>query len=51
MVALLLFLLLVAILFGLGAALHVLWIIAIIALLLWLVGFLFRPGRGRWYYW
>ncbi len=51
MIALLLFLLLVAILFGLGAAVHLLWILAVIALILWVVGFLFRPRGGRWYYW
>lgn len=48
---LILFLLLVAILFGVGAAIHFLWIIAVVALILWLAGFLLRPGGGRWYYW
>lgn len=52
MLALLLFLLLVVVMFGLGAAVHVLWIIAVIALVLWLVGFLVRPRGGRrWFYW
>jgi hypothetical protein len=51
MVALLLFLLLVAILFGAGAAFHALWWVAIIALVLWAVGFLARPAGGRWYRW
>lgn len=51
MLALLLFLVLVALLFGVGIAVHVLWIIAVIALILWLVGFLFRPRGGRWFYW
>jgi steroid 5-alpha reductase family enzyme len=52
MIALLLFLLLIAILFGAGAALHTLWWVAIIALALWLVGFAVRPrAGGRWYYW
>ena len=51
MVALVLFLLLVAILFGAGTALHALWWIAIIALAFWLVGFVARPGGRRWYYW
>jgi len=46
LIALLLFLLLVAVLFGLGAAVHLLWIIAVIALILWVVGFLFRPRGG-----
>lgn len=52
----LLALLVVLILFGLGFTLHVLWWIAIIALVVWLLGFLFRGGTGigarrRWYYW
>jgi hypothetical protein len=51
MAALLVVLLLVAILFGAGVAIHALWWIAIIALALWLVGFLAHPGGGRWYYW
>lgn len=51
MVALLLFLLLVAILFGIGAAAHLLWWIAIVLLVIWAVGFLARPGGRRWYYW
>jgi hypothetical protein len=51
-VALLLFLILVAILFGAGIAVHMLWWIAIIALALWVLGFLVRPSGGRrWYYW
>ena len=50
MIALLLFLVVVAILFGAGVALHALWWIAIIALAIWLVGFFARPG-GRWYRW
>ncbi|MBV8196109.1 MAG: hydrophobic protein [Candidatus Dormibacteraeota bacterium] len=51
MAALILFLLLVALLFGVGAAVHALWIVAIIALAIWLIGFAFRPHGGRWYYW
>ena len=53
MAPLVVFLLLVALLFGAGAAVHTLWWIAVIALALWLVGFVARPssGRGRWYYW
>jgi hypothetical protein len=51
-VPLLLFLVVVILLFGVGAAVHALWWIAIVALVLWLVGFAVRPGgRGRWYYW
>jgi hypothetical protein len=44
-------LLLVVVLFGAGSVLHVLWWAAAIALGLWLVGFLVRPGGGRWYRW
>jgi hypothetical protein len=52
MVPLLLFLVVVVLLFGAGAALHALWWIAIIALVLWLAGFAVRPGgSGRGYYW
>lgn len=42
---LLLTLLVVAVLFGIGFAVHVLWWIAIAALVLWLVGFFL--GRGE----
>lgn len=51
MVPLLLFLLLVAILFGVGAAVHTIWWIAVIAFALWIVGFAARPAGGRWYRW
>ena len=40
---------------GLGFAIHVLWWIALIVLVIWLVGFLVRVGEGgsrsRWYRW
>jgi len=49
--AVLLVLLLIAILFGLGFLVKALFWLAIIALALWVVGFLVRPGGGRWYYW
>ncbi|MER7108127.1 MULTISPECIES: hypothetical protein [Streptomyces] len=56
MVPLLLVLLLALILFGAGFALKVLWWVAAIVLVVWLVGFLVRPAghggaRGRWYRW
>ena len=57
MVPLVLVLLLVLILFGAGFALKALWWIAVILLILWLLGFVFRGGagdggaRGRWYRW
>jgi membrane protein YdbS with pleckstrin-like domain len=51
-------LIIVLILGGLGFAIHVLWWIAIAALIIWLLGFLVRVGEGaassrrrRWYYW
>jgi hypothetical protein len=53
-------LLLAIILGGLGFAIHVLWWIALVVLVIWLVGFLFRAaegagsgraGRARWYRW
>jgi hypothetical protein len=45
-------LLLVLLLGGLGFALHVLWIVAAVALVLWLVGFAVRgTDGGRWYRW
>jgi hypothetical protein len=55
MALILLVLLLALILGGLGFVLHVLWWIALVVLLLWLLGFLVRVGegasRGRWYRW
>jgi hypothetical protein len=46
-------LLLALILGGAGFALHALWIIAGIVLVVWLLGFLVRTaeGGGRWYRW
>jgi hypothetical protein len=56
MLPLLLVLLLVLILFGAGFALKALWWIAVILLILWVLGFVFRGAgasgtRGRWYRW
>jgi cell division protein FtsW (lipid II flippase) len=55
MALILLILLLAILLFGLGFAVHVLWWIALIVLVVWLLGFLVRVGeggsRGRWYRW
>jgi hypothetical protein len=51
-IPLLLVLLLVLILFGAGFALDILWILAVILLVLWLVGFFVRGVEGaRWYRW
>lgn len=45
-------LLLALLLGGLGFAVHMLWWIALIVLILWILGFLFRGGSGRrWYRW
>jgi hypothetical protein len=45
-------LLLALLLGGLGFAVHVLWWIALVVLVLWIAGFLFRGGpRRRWYRW
>ncbi len=54
MAVVLIALLVVLILGGLGFALHVLWWLALIALALWLLGFVFRAGgreRRGWYRW
>ena len=57
MVALIVLLLILAIFGGLGFAAHILWIILIVALVLWLVGFLIGGAeagvgrRRRWYRW
>ena len=51
MLALLLVLLLALLLFGAGFALKVLWILAVIVLVLWLIGFLARGPEARWYRW
>jgi len=56
MVPILLVLLLVLILFGAGFIVKVLWWIAVVALVVWLLGFLMRHttgtgGRSRWYRW
>ncbi|QMU78119.1 hydrophobic protein [Streptacidiphilus sp. PB12-B1b] len=50
--ALLLVLLLALILGGAGFAIHILWWVAIVVLVLWALGFVFRgSGGGRWYRW
>ncbi|GAA3882019.1 hypothetical protein GCM10023084_38700 [Streptomyces lacrimifluminis] len=56
MVPILLVLLLALILFGAGFAVEILWWIALIVLVVWLLGFLVRGtnasgSRGRWYRW
>jgi hypothetical protein len=55
MVALIVLVLLLLLLGGgglLGSALHFLWILLIIGLVLWVLGFFVRAAEGsRWYYW
>jgi hypothetical protein len=52
MLALLLVLLLILLLFGGGFAWSVLWFIAVVVLILWLIGFFVRGAEGaRWYRW
>ena len=57
MVALIVLLLILALFGGLGFAAHILWIVLIVALVLWLIGFLVggaEAGIGRrrhWYRW
>ena len=55
MVAVIVLILLLLLLGGgglLGSALHFLWILLVIGLILWILGFFVRgSGGGRWYYW
>jgi hypothetical protein len=58
MAIILIALIVVLILGGLGFLIHVLWWLALAALVIWLVGFLLRvgdraasPRRRRWYRW
>jgi hypothetical protein len=57
MVLVLAILLIALILGGLGFAIHILWWIALVVLVLWLLGFVFRAAetagspRRRWYRW
>jgi hypothetical protein len=47
----LLALLVVAVLFGLGFAVKVLWLVAVLALALWILGFVAAGAESRWYHW
>ncbi len=56
MVAIVVLLLILAIFGGLGFAAHILWLLLIVAVVLWIVGFLIGGvdagvGRRRWYRW
>jgi hypothetical protein len=37
----------------LAGGLHILWLLLVIGLILWVLGFFLRAGEsgGRWYYW
>jgi hypothetical protein len=54
MVALIILLLILALFGGLGFAAHVLWLVLVVALVLWVIGFFVSGvdagvGRRRWY--
>jgi hypothetical protein len=52
MLPLLLVLLLALVLLGAGFAVKLLWILAVVVLALWLIGFVARGAEGaRWYRW
>lgn len=51
MVALLLFLLLTAMVFGYGFAAEVLWWVAAVRLVVWIVGLVAHGPERRWFYW
>jgi hypothetical protein len=44
-------LLLVLLFFGAGFAMKALWIVAVVLLVMWLLGFVARGPERRWYYW
>ena len=44
-------LLLAILLGGLGFAVHVLWVLAVIMALVWVIGFFARGTSARWYGW
>lgn len=44
-------LLLILLFGGFGFAAHVLWLVAALALVLWIVGFLVRGAERSWYRW
>ena len=44
-------LLLILLFGGFGFAVHALWIIAVIALAIWILGFLVRGAERSWYRW
>lgn len=51
MTAQILYWFLMAFLFGAGIAVSGLLVLAVFAAVIWVVGFMYRPRGGRWYYW
>jgi hypothetical protein len=51
MTAVLLVFILALLLGGAGFALNVLWYVAAVVLLLWVIGFFVRGPESRWFYW
>jgi hypothetical protein len=51
MLALIAVLMLAAVLFGVGFAWNLLWIIGAIVLVVWLIGFIARTADAAWYRW
>ena len=49
--AIFLALLVVALLFGLGFAVKILWFVAVLALAVWVIGFFAAGAERRWYHW
>jgi hypothetical protein len=45
------FLIITLLLFGAGFTLHILWWVAVIALIVWLVGLIAHGPERRWYRW
>jgi hypothetical protein len=45
------FLIITLLLFGAGFTIHILWWIAVIALIVWVVGLLAHGPERRWYRW
>lgn len=51
MLAIILLALIAIALFGVGFTVHVLWWVALVAAVIWLLGFAAHGGGHRWYYW
>jgi len=55
MAALIALILILALFGGLGFAVHILWYVLVIAIILWLIGFFIggssTAGRRSWYWW